>query len=330
MRTLITLMLIAASGLGLAQIPAVAQFGLSALPLAIVLGALWGHLNQRPATTQDRAATSFCQQKLLRLGIILFGFSLSFQQIAQVGWQALLLDITVTVTIVLLGCWIGLKVLKLPYELAVLISAGSAICGAAAVMASEPVLKAKQQHVTIAVATVVLFGSLAMFSYPLIYQFSAMSEHTFGIYIGSTVHEVAQAVAAGDSIGGQALQSAVVVKLMRVMLLAPFILALSSLLWRKGKAQAEQTRRINIPWFVLGFIATAAINSLITLPAGVIQGLLLSSQVCLAMAMAALGSQTQWRIIKQAGFKPMLLGAVLLLLLLGGGYALNSWLIPAI
>ncbi|HCP56469.1 MULTISPECIES: YeiH family protein [Pseudomonas] len=331
MRTLIALPLIAIASLLLAQIPAVAHLGLSALPLAILLGVIYGHFNQQTPTAREQAFTRFCQQRLLRTGIILFGFSLSFQQIVQVGWQAVVLDIMVTTSILLIGTWLGIKLFKLPRELSILISAGSAICGAAAVLASEPVVKAKQQHVTVAVATVVLFGTLAMFSYPLIFQFSGMTDHNFGIYIGSTIHEVAQAVAAGDSVSGEALQSAVVVKLIRVMLLAPFILILSSVMMRKSKGQetaGSATRKINIPWFVLGFIAAAGINSWVALPPMVIHSLQMISQLTLAMAMAALGSQTQWRVLKQAGAKPMLMGAILFTLLMCGGFFLNTLVIP--
>ncbi|ARU90555.1 YeiH family protein [Pseudomonas sp. M30-35] len=328
MRTIIALPVIAISALLLAQIPAISQLGLSALPLAIVLGAVYGHFNLSEPSQPEKLFTRFCQQKLLRTGIILFGFSLSFQQIVQVGWQAVVLDITVTSSILILGTWLGIKLFGLPRDLAVLISAGSAICGAAAVLASEPVLKAKQQYVTIAVATVVLFGTLAMFIYPLVFHISGMTEHNFGIYIGSTVHEVAQAVAAGDSVGGEALQSAVVVKLIRVMLLAPFILILSSLVFRDEQTPGQSKAKITVPWFVFGFIAAACINSWAALPAEVIHSLQLLSQLTLAMAMAALGSQTQWRVIKQAGFKPMLLAAILFVVLLCGGFYLNSWLIP--
>ncbi len=326
MTLLIALPAIALAATLIAKVPQVAQFGLSALPLAIVLGMLFGHLNKRPPAEKEVLFTRFCQQKLLRSGIVLFGFSLSFQQILAVGWQALLLDALVITAIFGVGTLVGVRVFKLHRDVAILTSAGSAICGAAAVLATESVLKARQQHVTVAVATVVLFGTLAMFSYPLIYQFAGMSEQAFGIYIGSTVHEVAQAVAAGEAVGGTALQNAVVVKLIRVMMLAPFILMLSAALTRNG---GETGGKITLPWFVFGFMAAAGINSLLALPPTLLSALQLGSQFSLALAMAALGTQTQWRTIKQAGAKPMILSLILFVLLLGGGYYLNQWLIVA-
>ncbi|MBY4677287.1 YeiH family protein [Marinobacterium arenosum] len=326
MNLLIALPCIALSATLIAKIPAVAQFGLSALPLAIVIGIVFGHLNRQTPTEREVTFTRFCQQKLLRAGIILFGFSLSFQQILSVGWQALLLDAIVISMIFGIGTFVGVRYFKLHRDVAILTSAGSAICGAAAVLATESVLKARQQHVTVAVATVVLFGTLAMFSYPLIYQFAGMSEQAFGIYIGSTVHEVAQAVAAGEAVGGSALQNAVVVKLIRVMMLAPFILMLSTVLTRRSGEAAGG--KITIPWFVFGFIAAAGINSLVALPTELLGSLQMASQFSLAIAMAALGTQTQWKTIRQAGSKPLILSLILFLLLIVGGFYLNQWLIP--
>jgi len=212
---------------------------------------------------------------------------------------------------------------KLSREIAVLTSVGSAICGAAAIMATEPVMRARERDVTVAVATVVLFGTLAMFSYPVIYNFADMDPSLFGIYIGSTVHEVAQAVAAGQSIGGEAMQNAVVTKLIRVMLLAPVVIALGSLLFREV-AGPSQRRPIPVPWFVFGFIATAAFNSVVTLPALALGGLQLASQLSLAIAMAALGIKTRWVTIRRAGTKPLALSLVLFIVLMVGGYGLNG------
>lgn len=325
----IVLPLIALCALLVAAIPEVARFGLSALPLAIVMGMLVGHCRRAVASPREVAFTRFCQQRLLRLGIILFGFGLSFQQLAAVGWRSLLLDGVVICTVFVVGTLLGTRVFRLHRDVAILTSVGSAVCGAAAVMATESVLKSRQQHVTVAIATVVLFGTLAMFSYPLIYQFSGMSEQAFGIYIGSTVHEVAQAVAAGEAVGGEALQAAVVVKLIRVMMLAPFILLLSTFLARRGGGDGEGATSLVIPWFVLGFIAAAGINSLQVLPPAAMPVIQLVSQFTLAIAMAALGVQTRWSTIRQAGAGPMVLALILFLLLIVGGFFLNQWLIGA-
>lgn len=327
MKPIVALPLIAITALLLAQQPFIMQLGLSALPLAIIMGVVYGHYAPPQAQAKSLRTVRFCQQHLLRFGIILFGFQLNFSQLVQLGWQTLLLDALVIFSVLSCGIWLGIKVFKLDRDLVILTSAGSAICGAAAILATESVLKPKQQQASsMAIATVVLFGTLAMFSYPLLYQITAMSEWQFGIYIGSTVHEVAQAVAAGASISDATLQTALVVKLLRVLLLAPFIMALALYL-NRGTATPQPALRLPLPWFVLGFALCAAINSYIEVPDALRQILNGLSQATLAIAMAALGAQTQWRSLKQAGLRPVLLALCLFVLLLVGGFCLNRILI---
>lgn len=334
MPTYIVLPIMALLAIALAKVEQVSALGLSALPLAIVFGMLYGHFTLRVEDEKDQQFSTFCKQKLLRIGIVLFGFGLSFQQIIAVGWQAVVIDFVVITTIFSVGTFVGIKVLKLHRDVAILTAAGSAICGAAAILATESVLKPKQEHITIAIATVVLFGTLAMFSYPFIYQWVGMNDQSFGIYIGSTAHEVAQAVAAGQSINGETMQTAVVVKLIRVMMLAPFILMLSAGLNRiasrvdKGAGNIVQREKsvISIPWFVFGFMATAMINSIVILPEFLRAVFSFISQFSLAIAMAALGVQTQWATIKAAGPKPLILALLLFIILMFGGFFLNSWL----
>lgn len=310
----------------LAELPLFSRLGLSALPLAILLGITAGHLTRAAPGPVETCFADYCRQRLLRYGIVLFGFSISFVQILDLGWQVLLLDVMIILGIFLTGILVGIKLLRLEPPAAILVAAGSAICGAAAVLATDSVVKSGQRQVSIAVATVILFGTLAMFSYPLIYPLTGMDQYLFGIYIGSTVHEVAQAVAAGEAIGGAAMQNAVVVKLIRVMLLAPFLIILSALL-NRGNDTQRSGRRITVPWFVLGFVATAAINSQAVLPAGLLQLLEWASQLLLAMAMTALGIGTRWSAIREAGLRPLMLSFLLFILLLWGGLVINQWLI---
>lgn len=320
---LIRLLLMAAAALALAQTAALSALGLSALPLAIVLGILYGNLSRRQASGRDAAVLAFSQQKLLRLGIILFGFNLSFQQIAAVGWPVLLIDALVIAVVLLVGILAGTRLFGLSREVAVLTSVGSAVCGAAAVMATEPVVRARERDVTVAVATVVLFGTLAMFSYPLIFARLNIDAGVFGIYVGSTVHEVAQAVAAGQSIGEEAMRNAVVAKLIRVMLLAPVVMLIGAWMLRRVEPDSAERAPLPMPWFVFGFVAAAALNSLVVLPALVLESLQWLSQGALALAMAALGYKTRWQTIRQAGLRPLGLALLLFVLLMGGGLALN-------
>lgn len=214
---------------------------------------------------------------------------------------------------------------------ALLIGAGSAICGAAAVMAAEPVVRGRAEQVTVAVSTVVVFGTLGMFLYPALYQLNLahgvlpMSEAFYGVFTGSTVHEVAQVVAAGRAVSEGAADTAVIAKMVRVMMLAPFLIALSLLLARGGSAQPGATRaKIVVPWFAFGFVAVAGFNSLHLLPAGWVALAIEVDTVLLAMAMAALGLTTHVSALRQAGMKPLLLALLLFAWLLAGAWA-STW-----
>ena len=212
-----------------------------------------------------------------------------------------------------------------------LIGAGSAICGAAAVMAAEPVVRGRAAQVTVAVSTVVVFGTLAMFLYPALYAlvqshgWLAMDARQYGLFTGATVHEVAQVVAAGRAVNEAAADTAVITKMVRVMLLAPFLVALSLWLARGGKAGADGSKaRIVVPWFAFGFVAVAGFNSLHLLPASLQAGLVQLDTVLLAMAMAALGLTTHVSALRQAGLKPLLLALILFAWLLFGGLAIHQ------
>ena len=180
------------------SIPAIAGAGFSALTLAILLGMVVGNTVYPHIWKSCDGGVIFAKQHLLRLGIILYGFRLTFSQIADVGVSGIAIDVLTLTSTFLLACFIGQKVFGLDKQTSWLIGAGSSICGAAAVLATEPVVKAEASKVTVAVATVVIFGTLAIFLYPAMYPLVAhwFSPETYGIYIGSTMHEVAQVVAA--------------------------------------------------------------------------------------------------------------------------------------
>lgn len=315
---------IAAVAMGLAALPALQAAGLSALTLAIVLGIAVGNTAFPAIAGRVGAGVDFSKAMLLRAGIVLYGFRVTFQEIAGVGAAGLAVDIVVVAGVFGLGTWLGTRWLKLDRETSMLIGAGSAICGAAAVMATEPVVKAQAHKVSVAVATVVVFGTVGMFAYPWAYPYLGLSEHAYGVYAGSTIHEVAQVVVAGRAVSEQAASAAVIEKMLRVMLLAPFLLILSSRLGaRDGAGAGAGGAKIVIPWFALLFVAVSGINSLHLLPAAAKAAIIQIDTVLLAMAMAALGLRTHIGAIRQAGARPMLLAAILFGVLTVGGYALN-------
>lgn len=322
---------IAAMAAMFAAWPPMAKLGLSALTLAIALGMLIG--NAAGTLTAGRAAQGidFARGTLLRAGVVLYGFRISFQDIGAVGWPGLFISVAVVAMVFGAAVLIGTRWLGLDRETAALIGAGSAICGAAAVMATQPVVRGAEHKVSIAVATVVVFGTLAMVVYPLAYPYLGLSAHAFGLYAGSTVHEVAQVVAVGEAVGGDAAKAAVVEKMLRVMLLAPFLLLLSArLASAHGTAGAPGWRQVKVPWFAVAFIGVSGIHSLRLVPAGLVAALVQFDTLLLGTAMAAMGLRTSLRSLRQAGLQPLKLAGLLFALLTVGGYALNRgmlWLL---
>lgn len=312
----------------LANLPSVAQLGLGALTLAIIGGIILGNTLYPTVHGQCDAGVQFAKQKLLRLGIILYGFRLTFQQVLDVGVSGVVIDVLMLTSTFTLACWLGRKILKLDRETAWLIGAGSSICGAAAVLATEPVIKAESSKVAVAVATVVIFGTLAIFLYPLIWHsvspwLPGLSLSEFGIYTGSTMHEVAQVVAAGHAISPETENAAVIAKMLRVMMLAPFLVVIGVMVRRSSPATGGEKQRITFPWFALAFILVALFNSAHLIPAPAITVINQLDNVLLAMAMAALGLTTHMSQLKRAGFRPLLLGLMLFIWLIVGGGAIN-------
>jgi uncharacterized integral membrane protein (TIGR00698 family) len=309
--------------------------GISALTLAIVGGMIVGNTVYPRIAGFSARGVAFSKQILLRAGIILFGLRLTFQDIGHVGAVGVLIDALVLSSTFTLSWWAGTRLFGLNRRTAMLIGAGSAICGAAAVMATEPVVRGRAEEVCVAVSTVVAFGTLAIFIYPALYHlndhahFVSMTPFAYGIFTGSTVHEVAQVVAAGKAIADTAADTAVITKLVRVMMLAPFLVLLSGHLARNIEAGAalapkETAWRSVIPWFALGFIAVAGINSLSVLPHTFVSGAIDADTLILATAMAALGISTQASAIRTAGLKPLALAGLLFCWLIVGGFAINA------
>ncbi len=313
----IALLAFALSGSAWAQ-----QHGISPLVIAIVLGMLFGNTVYTATGRSLHAGLAFSQKVLLRIGVALFGLNIGFDQIAALGWSAVWLDGMVIVAVMLIGTWIGCRWFRLELDMALLTAIGSAICGAAAVLAAAPILRADNQKVAMAVATVVLFGTVAMFAYPLVYPWLGMDSHAYGIYLGSTVHEVAQVVAAGAAVSQSAAETGVIVKLIRVMMLAPTLIILS--IWLNRRSAADQRTPLYVPWFVIAFIVISALNTWLPIPEPVHARLVQADLFLLAMAMGALGVDTHFGRLKTLGLKPLGLATVLFGLLFGGGLLLNK------
>ena len=315
----------------IAEIPFVKSLSFSPLIVGIILGMLYANSlrNKLPETWVP--GIKFCTKQILRAGIVLYGFRLTLTQVAAVGLPAVVIDTIIVAGTIFLGVWLG-KLLKMDKDTSLMTATGSAICGAAAVLGAEPVVKCEGHKTAIAVSTVVIFGTISMFLYPILYRagmLDALGDTGVAIYTGSTLHEVAHVAGAGNA-------------MIRVMMLAPVLVIMSFALAGRKKAATEggttQKSKITIPWFAFGFIGIICLNSLLQYLFGVdsVKEIPLNGAIeyidtfMLTMAMTALGTDTSMEKFKQAGAKPFLLAGLLYIWLLGGGYLLTKWLVPMI
>lgn len=313
----------------------VKNHGFSPLVIAIILGMIYGSTLRRHLPHEWTPGIQFCAKKILRFAIVLYGFRLSFQEVYQVGLHGFTLDLAIVFLTMVVGVIVGVKVFKLDRDIAILISSGAAICGAAAVLATEGVLKSEPYKAAFAVITVVLFGTIGMFLYPFLQHMNylGLNETQYGIYVGATIHEVAQVVVAGAAVSPESGNIAVIVKMTRVMLLAPMLIVLGFYIanFCKTDQRAQEGNKISsafksIPWFAVMFIVVVGFNSLHLLPQN---GLVLINGIdtfLLTMAMAALGIETNFIKVKQIGLKPIYFALFLFAWLIGGGYLLNQWI----
>ncbi|MDD3342156.1 MAG: YeiH family protein [Sulfurospirillaceae bacterium] len=315
--------LFAMSATYLSDFPLFKHLGISPLIIGIVLGMVYANTLRNKLPKEWVAGIIFSTKTVLRTGIILYGFRLTFQNIETVGLAGIFTSIMVVSSTFVIGYFVGTKILKLDKETTILTSAGSSICGAAAVLATEPVINAEAYKSAIAVSTVVVFGSIAMFLYPFVYHLGIvpLSPEAMGMYIGGTIHEVAHVVAAGNAIGSETAEPAVIVKMIRVMLIAPFLLVLGFWLSKAAlKGTTKHKTKINIPWFAVFFILVAGFNSFHLLPDVAITKINALDTFLLTMAMSALGMETSVNKFQNVGMKPLYLAGILFLWLIFGGF----------
>lgn len=322
----------------------VKELSLSPLIIGIVLGMLYANSlrNRLPETWVP--GIKFCSKQVLRWGIILYGFRLTLAEVAAVGGPAIVVDLIVVVVTILGGIGLG-RLLKLDRDTALMTSTGSAICGAAAILGAEPVVKCEGYKTAIAVSTVVIFGTLSMFLYPVMYRtgmLDGLSDTGVAIYTGSTLHEVAHVAGAGnamdptDSLG--IAGTATITKMIRVMLLAPVLVVMSFVLARRRRTETavpSQKSRISIPWFAFGFLGVICFNSLLQYLTGAaaVREIPLNGAIeyfdtfLLTMAMTALGTETSLDKFRQAGAKPFVLAGLLYVWLVVGGYFVTKYVV---
>lgn len=340
---ILLIVLFSFSAFYIAEFDFVKSLSLSPLIVGIILGMLYANSlrNKLPETWVP--GIKFCSKTILRTGVVLYGFKLTFQQVLDVGVSAITIDCIIVVGTLLLGILFG-KLIKLDSQTALMTATGSSICGAAAVLGAEPVVRCEAHKTAVAVTTVVIFGTLSMFLYPIMYRLGwleNLSPQGVAVYTGSTLHEVAHVVGAGNAIETAAVakgisdpgiaDAATITKMIRVMLLAPVLVVMSLFL---GKGGDGGKRKITIPWFAFYFLLAIGVNSLLG-EIGLSEKVLTAGRnfignidtFLLTMAMTALGAETSIDKFRQAGAKPFILAFLLYIWLVGGGYLLCRYMI---
>src|ERR1700730_9672218 len=305
------------------QLPGMATF--SPMILSIMIAIAFHNIVGTPAWA--KAGVTFSLRRLLRLAIILLGLQLTAAQVIEVGGRGLgIIAATLVATFVFTIC--AGKLLGVDRKLAQLIAAGTSICGASAVIATHTVTDAPDEDVAYAVACVTVFGSVAMFTYPLLPALLHLDPHAFGLWTGASIHEIAHVLDAQFQDGQQAGEFGTIAKLSRVMLLAPMVIAIGLLAARGakgGKSAGASSARPPVPWFVVGFVALVGVNSFVTIPAGARAWIIAATTFLLSIALAAMGLETSIGKLAAKGFRPALLGAFAFLFIATFSLTLIKW-----
>lgn len=299
----------------IANIEYIKNMHISALIIGIYLGIVCSFIFFRYKHHLE-SGVSFSAKRLLRIGIVLFGFNISLDGITNLGFKGVLIALIIVSAIFTLGYIMGHKILKLDKQTSMLISIGSAVCGAAAILALESVLKNDSYKSAIAVTSIVIFGLLGMFLFPILINngIIPLDESHKGLFLGAALHEVANVVGAAGAIMSPnsqiILDNAIILKMIRVILLVPLLLIIAFFI-SKNKANGA----IYIPWFAIFFLIAIVINSTIPIQEEILYLIKTTSKILLVFAMIALGLQVDFKKMKQIGLKIFILSIVLFIFL---------------
>jgi len=296
-------------------VAAVARFATGFLPavisevtIAILIGLLIGWI---PAVRNAGLGPGLAvaSQRLLRFGIVLLGARLSIQQVIGIGLPAaLVIAVTMAAAMALV---LGLsRAAAIDARLATLLAVGAAVCGNSAVVATSPVIGARPRDTAYAVATVTLFGTIAVFVYPIVGHALHLGDPSFGLWSGIAINDTSQVVAASSAYSSGAFEIATVVKLIRNALMAPLILGIAWV-WSRRTGTAGDTRtgvRRAIPLFVFGFLGLAALRSLGVIGAEAAVTLETAARALILVALAAVGLSVRLDDLRSIGTRPLLVG----------------------
>jgi len=300
--------LVAGTSFAIRTLPGMTTF--SPLILSMVIGIAYHNIVGTAAWAKQ--GVTFSLRRLLRLAIILLGLQLTASQVIEIGGRGLGIIAASVLATFAFTVWIG-KLLGVAPKLAELIAAGTSICGASAVIATNTVTNADDEDVAYSVACVTVFGSVAMFSYPLLGGLVHLDPHGFGLWAGASIHEIAQVVAVAFQDGQRAGEFGTIAKLSRVMLLAPMVIAIGFMAARGANRRTPEagkpSARPPLPWFVLGFVGMVGVNSLVAIPPEARAWIAAATTFLLSVALAAMGLETDVGKLASRGLRPALLGA---------------------
>lgn len=327
----------AAAATYISDLQAIKALGISPLVIGIVMGIFYANTLHNKTPQEWSSGITFSGKKILRFAIVFYGFRITFQQIAEVGMSGFMVSLIMLSTTFILGTYLGMKIFKMDRDTSMLTASGASVCGAAAVLATEPVLKSEEHKTAIAVSMVVLFGTISMFLYPVLYAaiiepatgFLHMTPQEFGIYVGGTIHEVAQVVAVPASIAGaptDMANSAVIVKMTRVIMIAPLLIVLGIYLSMQAKKSGGEGSKVPlvIPWFAVYFIGMAGFNSLAIVPQNIVDIINEIDTFLLTMAMTALGMGTIFSKFRGLGLAPVYTALSMFVWLVVGGFVVTK------
>lgn len=311
---LLLVALITAAAFGLRGLPGFAS--LSPVILAIVLGIFFANAVGLPEGVQPGIA--FASRTLLRAAVALLGAQITLGELTAFGWEGVAGVLAVVLVTLPLTYALG-RLMGIERDLAMLVAAGTSICGASAIAGANAVLRARDEFVAYAVAVITIWGTLGLFLLPLLQSALGLSEGQLGVWAGLSLHEVAQAVGAGFAAGEVSGQAAVAMKLGRVLMLGAVIFALARLWRARDGAEAPAA---GVPGFVLAFLGLAGLNSLGLVPEGVRQLAAVLTPLMLAAALAGLGLSTHFARLRLLGLRPLVLGGISFALIAGLGFGL--------
>lgn len=295
--------------------------GISPLVAGIVLGAVVANTMGVPPAVEPGARVA--ARSLLRLGIVLLGLRLSLGDLAGLGPDGLVV-VAAVVTVTFVGTrWIARR-LGVSDDLGLLVATGYSICGASAIAAMDGVVRAEEEEVAYAISLVTLCGTLSIVALPLLASIVGVDGATFGTWVGGAVHDVGQVVATASHGGDEALAAATVVKLSRVVLLAPLVALVA--IRSRGRATAGERRPAIVPVFVVGFLVAIVVRSSGVLSDGALEAAATVEKILLTAALTALGMGVDVRRLRRLGGRPLAVGMIAWVLVAGSA-AVGTYLV---